>query len=163
MSLLLQGVIPRLFLLNSPNCWRKGNNYIGSITALYTVLVEGDDFNEPVSDTARGILDGHISLSRDLAARNHYPAVDILESVSRVMPDIVDKTHLEAAGRIKSLLAAYREAEDLINIGAYQPGSNPVVDEAISKISSIRNYLKQGIEEKVEFEETCNSLLEIAG
>lgn len=142
---------------------RTGNNYIGSITALYTVLVEGDDFNEPVSDTARGILDGHISLSRDLAARNHYPAVDILESVSRVMPDIVDKTHLEAAGRIKSLLAAYREAEDLINIGAYQPGSNPVVDEAISKISSIRNYLKQGIEEKVEFEETCNSLLEIAG
>lgn len=141
---------------------RTGNNDIGSITALYTVLVEGDDFNEPVSDTVRGILDGHISLSRVLAARNHYPAVDILESVSRVMPEIVDKTHLDAAGRIKSLLASYMEAEDLINIGAYQPGSNPAVDEAISKISSIREYLKQGINEKVESEETCNSLLEIA-
>ena len=140
---------------------RTGNNDIGSITALYTVLVEGDDFNEPVSDTVRGILDGHISLSRVLAARNHYPAVDILESVSRVMPEIVDKTHLDAAGRIKSLLASYMEAEDLINIGAYQPGSNPAVDEAISKISSIREYLKQGINEKVEFEETCNSLLDI--
>jgi len=140
---------------------RTGNNDIGSITALYTVLVEGDDFNEPVSDTVRGILDGHISLSRVLAARNHYPAVDILESVSRVMPEIVDKTHLDAAGRIKSLLASYMEAEDLINIGAYQPGSNPAVDEAISKITSIREYLKQGINEKVEFEETCNSLLDI--
>lgn len=137
---------------------RTGTNQHGTITALYTVLVEGDDFNEPVSDTVRGILDGHIILSRELAARNHYPAVDILGSVSRVMPDITGKEHLEAAGEFRKLLADYRESEDLINIGAYQPGSNVDVDRALNKIDEINSFLKQGIEEKADFKETIASL-----
>ena len=141
---------------------RTGTSDRGSITALYTVLVEGDDFNEPVSDTVRGILDGHIMLSRELASRNHYPAIDVLASVSRVMPEVTDLTHQEAAGEIKKLLSEYRQAEDLINIGAYQPGSNPVVDRAISKIDLINDFLRQGINEKAEYEDTVNRLIEIA-
>lgn len=137
---------------------RTGTNQHGTITALYTVLVEGDDFNEPVSDTVRGILDGHIILSRELAARNHYPAVDILGSVSRVMPDITGKEHLEAAGEFRKMLADYRESEDLINIGAYQPGSNVDVDRALNKIDEINSFLKQEIEEKADFKETIASL-----
>ena len=141
---------------------RTGTSKNGSITALYTVLVEGDDFNEPVSDTVRGILDGHIVLSRELASRNHYPAIDVLASVSRVMPEVTDLTHQEAAGEIKKLLSEYRQAEDLINIGAYQPGSNPVVDRAISKIELINDFLQQGINEKAEYKDTVSSLIEIA-
>lgn len=141
---------------------RTGTNDKGSITALYTVLVEGDDFNEPVSDIVRGILDGHIVLSRDLASQNHYPAVDVLESISRVMPEISDRTHIEAAGEIKKLLSDYRQAEDLINIGAYQSGSNPAVDRAINKIQQIREFLQQDMDEKADFEETINNLIEIA-
>lgn len=141
---------------------RTGTSANGSITALYTVLVEGDDFNEPVSDTVRGILDGHIVLSRDLASRNHYPAIDVLASVSRVMPEVTDLPHQKSAGEIKRLLSEYRQAEDLINIGAYQPGSNPVVDRAISKIGLINEFLQQGINEKAEYTETVNRLIEIA-
>lgn len=140
---------------------RTGTNEKGTITALYTVLVEGDDFNEPISDTVRGILDGHIVLSRDLAARNHYPAIDVLASVSRVMPEIVDKPHLEAAGEFKKLLADYRESEDLINIGAYQPGSNVNVDRALNKIDDINSFLQQGVDEKTDFMATINTLKEI--
>ncbi len=137
---------------------RTGTNAKGTITALYTVLVEGDDFNEPVSDTVRGILDGHIDLSRELASRNHYPAIDVLSSVSRVMTEIADDEHLEAAGELKKMLADYRESEDLINIGAYEPGSNPDVDRALENIDQINDFLHQGITEKTDFENTVNQL-----
>lgn len=137
---------------------RTGNNEQGTITALYTVLVEGDDFNEPVSDTVRGILDGHIALSRELAAKNHYPAVDILNSVSRSMPDIVDKEHQIAIGQFKKILADYMDSEDLINIGAYQPGNNPAVDRALEKIEQLNDFLQQGVEEKVNIEEAVKRL-----
>lgn len=140
---------------------RTGTNENGSITALYTVLVEGDDFNEPISDTVRGILDGHISLSRELAARNHYPAIDVLESVSRVMTEIVDDDHRQAAGDFKRMLSDYNEAEDLINIGAYQPGSNPDVDKALENIEEMKNYLQQGINEKTDFKTSIVSLKNI--
>ncbi len=132
---------------------RAGNSEKGSITGLYTVLVDGDDFNEPITDTARSILDGHIMLSRKLAHRNHYPAVDILQSISRVMSSIASKEHKEAAGKLKNVLATYQEAEDLINIGAYKRGSNPGIDYAISKIEAVNEFLMQDVMEKMEFEE----------
>lgn len=140
---------------------RTGTNDKGAITALYTVLVEGDDFNEPVSDTVRGILDGHISLSRELASRNHYPAVDILESVSRVMTEVTATEHQEAAGEFRKLLSDYYESEDLINIGAYQPGNNPAVDKAINKIKAVNDFLQQDIEEKSDYQTTVQRLMEI--
>ncbi len=141
---------------------RTGTNDVGSITALYTVLVEGDDFNEPVSDTVRGILDGHISLSRELAESGHYPAVDVLSSVSRIMDDLVKKDHLKAAEQIQKWLATYNQSEDLINIGAYEKGSNPGVDKAIEKIDQINSFLRQGIEEKANYEDTVKRLKNIA-
>jgi len=141
---------------------RTGTNALGSITALYTVLVEGDDFNEPVSDTVRGILDGHISLSRELAESGHYPAVDVLSSVSRIMNDLVDKDHLKAAEKVQQWLAAYNQSEDLINIGAYERGSNPEVDKAIEKIGQINSFLRQGIEEKANYHDTVERLKQIA-
>src|SRR6056297_1568660 len=137
---------------------RTGTNDKGTITALYAVLVEGDDFNEPISDTVRGILDGHIDLSRELASRNHYPAIDVLSSVSRVMDDIVNEDHIEAAGELKKMLANYRESEDLINIGAYEEGSNPAVDRAIEHIDDINDFLQQGITEKSNFSQTLQKL-----
>lgn len=137
---------------------RTGNNDQGTITALYTVLVEGDDFNEPISDTVRGILDGHITLSRELAARNHYPAIDVLESVSRVMPEIIAREHLDAVGEFKQMLSNYNEVEDLINIGAYEEGSNPAVDKALTRIEEINDYLCQGIQEKAEYQDTVDRL-----
>ncbi len=140
---------------------RTGTNQHGSITALYTVLVEGDDFNEPISDAVRGILDGHILLSRELADRNHYPAVDVLGSVSRVMPEVTEQAHLAATGEFKKLLADYRASEDLINIGAYQPGSNPAVDRAINKIKEINDFLRQDMTESSALDETINRLKEI--
>jgi flagellum-specific ATP synthase len=130
----------------------------GSITGLYTVLVEGDDFNEPISDAARSILDGHISLSRDLANKNHYPAIDPLQSISRVMVDIVDREHREKAGKILNILATYRKAEDLINIGAYVKGSNPEIDYALSMIGRVNAFLKQDINEIVDFESSRKEL-----
>jgi flagellum-specific ATP synthase len=133
---------------------RAGNTSSkGSITGLYTVLVEGDDLTEPVADTVRSIVDGHIVLSRDLAARGHYPAVDILRSVSRVMNDIVDEKHLSASRSIQSMTAVYEEARDLINIGAYVAGNNPEIDNAIRHIDSINRFLKQGINEKAAIEQ----------
>lgn len=131
---------------------RAGKSETGSITGLYTVLVDGDDFNEPITDTARGILDGHIVLSRAMAHKNHYPAIDILASISRVMSSIVSKEHKTAAGRLKNVLATYTESEDLINIGAYKAGSNPEIDYAIAKIRSINEFLCQGTDEKFELE-----------
>lgn len=140
---------------------RAGNSDKGSITGLYTVLVDGDDFNEPISDSARSILDGHIMLSRKMAHKNHYPAIDILQSISRVMSQIVSNDHKEAAGRLKNVLATYQEAEDLINIGAYKNGSNPEIDYAISKIHSVNDYLKQDVDEKLTFEQEIAMLKEI--
>lgn len=140
---------------------RAGNSDIGSITGLYTVLVDGDDFNEPITDTARSILDGHIVLSRKLGQKNHYPAIDILQSISRVMSSIVEKDHKEAAGKLKKVLATYQDAEDLINIGAYKSGSNEDIDYAISKIKEVNTYLMQDVNEKLGFEEEIGMLKEI--
>src|SRR6056297_3061514 len=153
-----RGYPPSVFAQLPKLLERTGAGAKGTITALYTVLVEGDDFNEPVSDTVRGILDGHIDLSRDLASRNHYPAIDVLSSVSRVMDDIVSEDHIEAAGELKKMLANYRESEDLINIGAYEEGSNPAVDRAIEHIDDINDFLQQGITEKSNFSQTLQKL-----
>lgn len=156
-----RGYPPSVFARLPKLLERTGSGQKGTITALYTVLVEGDDFNEPVSDTVRGILDGHVDLSRELASRNHYPAIDVLSSVSRVMPDIATDEHTEAAGEVKKMLADFREAEDLINIGAYEQGSNPEVDKAIKKIDQINDFLQQDINEKADFSTAVNQLREI--
>jgi flagellum-specific ATP synthase len=140
---------------------RAGNANRGSITGLYAVLVDGDDFNEPISDTARSILDGHIMLSRSLAQLNHYPAIDVLQSISRVMGAVADPKHKKAAGKLKNVLATYSQAEDLINIGAYKPGSNKNIDFAISKIDEVNNFLMQGTMEKFSYEDIINTLEEM--
>lgn len=140
---------------------RAGTSEKGSITGLYTVLVDGDDFNEPITDTARGILDGHIMLDRKLGHKNHYPAIDILQSISRVMSSIATSEHKKLAGKLKSVLATYNEAEDLINIGAYKNGSNPEIDYAIKKIGQVNEFLCQGTEEKFLFEEEVELLAKV--
>jgi flagellum-specific ATP synthase len=140
---------------------RAGRSDKGSITGLYTVLVDGDDFNEPITDTARGILDGHIILSRKLGHKNHYPAIDILQSISRVMSSIATDEHKKYAGRLKNVLATYTEAEDLINIGAYKNGSNKEIDYAIEKIDAVNEFLMQGTYEKFEFGEEIELLKQI--
>lgn len=132
---------------------RAGMAQKGSITGLYTVLVDGDDFNEPITDTARSILDGHIMLSRKLGHKNHYPAIDVLQSISRCMSQIAEKNHKALAGKLKSVLATYNEAEDLINIGAYKKGSNKNIDYAISKIDAVNDFLMQTTDEKFNFED----------
>lgn len=132
---------------------RAGNSEVGSITGLYTVLVDGDDFNEPITDTARGILDGHIVLSRKLGHKNHYPAIDVLASISRCMSSIASPEHKQAAGKLRNVLATYSEAEDLINIGAYKKGSNRDIDYSIEKIGEVNEYLCQGVYEKFTYEE----------
>ena len=137
---------------------RAGRASRGSITGLYTVLVDGDDFNEPITDTARSILDGHIMLDRKLGHKNHYPAIDILQSISRCMSQIAEKDHKQVAGRLKNVLATYNEAEDLINIGAYKSGSNPSIDYAISKIDAVNQFLCQDVDEKFEFETSVSML-----
>ena len=140
---------------------RAGNGESGSITGIYTVLVDGDDFNEPITDTARGILDGHIILSRKLGHKNHYPAIDVLQSISRVMSAVASKEHKTLAGKLKNIMATYNEAEDLINIGAYKSGSNPNIDYAIEKINAVNAFLQQGTDEKFTFEETVAQLKQI--
>lgn len=140
---------------------RAGNLDKGSITGLYTVLVDGDDFNEPISDSARSILDGHIMLSRKFAHKNHYPAIDILQSISRVMGQIVSRQHKEASGKLKNVLATYQEAEDLINIGAYKNGSNQDIDYAISKIQQVNEFLVQDVDDKFSFDQEIELLKEI--
>lgn len=137
---------------------RAGNAQKGSITGLYTVLVDGDDMNEPIADTARGILDGHIVLSRKLGHKNHYPAIDVLQSISRCMSSIATPEHKTVAGKLKNVLATYNEAEDLINIGAYKAGSNPEIDYAISKIQSVNAYLMQDVDSKFQFDEEVTLL-----
>ena len=140
---------------------RAGNSDKGSITGLYTVLVDGDDFNEPITDTARSILDGHIMLDRKLAHRNHYPAIDVLQSISRVMSSIAEKEHKDAAGKLKNVLATYQEAEDLINIGAYKNGSNKNIDYAIEKIDEVNRFLLQETHDKFTFEEILDMMEQI--
>lgn len=130
----------------------------GSITGLYTVLVDGDDMTEPVADSVRSILDGHIVLSRAIAAKNHYPAIDVLNSASRVMRDIISPRHLELAAKTRTVLATYAEAEDLINIGAYSKGSNPQIDYSISKIEAVNNFLKQNFDESTSLGQTKEEL-----
>lgn len=142
---------------------RAGRAAKGSITGLYTVLVDGDDFNEPITDTARSILDGHIVLSRKLGQKNHYPAIDVLASISRCMSAIATKEHKACAGKLRNVLATYNEAEDLINIGAYKRGSNPNIDYAMEKIDVVNGFLCQGVDEKMNIEETLERLKALFG
>jgi len=156
-----KGYTPSVFAALPKLLERTGNFSDGSITGLYTVLVEGDDFNEPISDAMRSILDGHISLSRDLAARNIYPPIDVLNSASRVMMDVTDREQQQLAGKFKELLATYRQAEDLINIGAYKAGSNPKIDEAVAKLDQLLKYQKQQVHDGVSFERSLQDLAAI--
>ena len=154
-----KGYTPSVFTLLPKLCERAGTSAKrGTITGLYTVLVEGDDANEPIADALRSILDGHINLTRDLANQGHYPAIDVLSSISRVMDDIIDPTHRKHANKLKETLAVYRKAEDLINIGAYVAGSNPKIDYAIEMIEKINRYLKQDIDETTDFTESISLL-----
>lgn len=156
-----KGYTPSVFAKLPKLLERAGTSDIGSITGLYTVLVEGDDMDEPIADAARSILDGHIVLSRKLAAKNHYPAIDILSSISRVMNSVVTDEHKKIARKLIETLAVYHEAEDLINIGAYSKGANPKIDYAIDKINEINSFLQQGIGEKAPFDDTLNRIKEI--
>lgn len=140
---------------------RAGRASKGSITGLYTVLVDGDDFNEPITDTARSILDGHIVLSRKLGNKNHYPSIDVLQSISRCMSQIVRREHKQLAGKLKSVLATYNEAEDLINIGAYKAGSNTGIDYAIQKIDAVNAFLCQEVDERFDYEQTLELLIKL--
>jgi len=156
-----RGYTPSVFATLPKLLERAGTSSKGSITGIYTVLVDGDDFNEPISDAVRGILDGHIVLSRSLAHKNHYPAIDILASISRLMNDIVTPKHKALAGKVKSILSVYSEAEDLINIGAYSKGNNPKIDEALKYINQIEEFLKQDVGEKIDFDNTIEALEKI--
>ncbi|RII36179.1 flagellar protein export ATPase FliI [Clostridium chromiireducens] len=154
-----KGYTPSVFAKLPKLMERSGTSSHGSITAFYTVLVDGDDFNEPIADAVRGILDGHIVLSRSLAHKNHYPAIDILNSVSRLMNQIAPKELKEAASLARDLLATYKDSEDLINIGAYVKGSNKKIDMAISYNDALNKFLRQGIDEKSSYKETENTLM----
>jgi flagellum-specific ATP synthase/type III secretion protein N (ATPase) len=148
----MKGYTPSVFANLARLLERAGTGMTGTITAFYTVLVEGDDLTEPVTDTVRGTLDGHIVLSRELAAENHYPAIDVLQSVSRVMPSITTGEHRAAAGRLRELLARYRRSRDLVTIGAYQRGSDPGLDEALNRLPGIEAFLRQRPEEPANLE-----------
>lgn len=137
---------------------RSGNFQKGSITGVYTVLVEGDDTNEPIADTVRGILDGHIVLSRKLANSNHFPAIDINASISRLMNDIVAPEHLTLAARVRDVMGIYEKNADLVSIGAYKAGTNPRLDYAISKIDGINQFLTQGVNEAFSYEEDLEAM-----
>jgi flagellum-specific ATP synthase len=154
-----RGYPPSVFALLPRLVERAGRTATGSITAFYTVLVEGDDTNEPVSDTVRGLIDGHTILSRKIAAKGHYPAIDVLESISRLMTDIVSPEQRQAIMVFRELLSAYREHEDLISIGAYRAGANPSVDTAIALMPEINRYLKQGIGERATVDSAREDLL----
>ncbi|MBI1345894.1 FliI/YscN family ATPase [bacterium] len=157
-----RGYPPSVFALLPRLLERSGRNSRGSITGLYTVLVEGDDTNEPISDTVRGILDGHVVLSRRLAQQGHFPAIDVLASLSRLMSELASPEQKQAALTIRQLMAAYQQSEDLITIGAYQTGSNPLVDTAIQMKPAIDHFLKQRVDEKSSLQETCDVLIKLA-
>lgn len=154
-----KGYTPSVFAKLPKLMERSGTSENGSITAFYTVLVDGDDFNEPIADAVRGILDGHIVLSRSLAHKNHYPAIDILNSVSRLMNSIAPMEHIKAASIARDLLATYKESEDLINIGAYVKGSNNKIDLAISYHDKLEEFLRQTVHEKSDFDESISNLI----
>jgi flagellar biosynthesis/type III secretory pathway ATPase len=141
---------------------RAGRGQAGSITGFYTILVEGDDMNEPVSDTVRSILDGHLILSRRLATQSHYPAIDLTQSISRLMNDIVDEGHQKMARELVRLLAVYGEVEDLVNIGAYAAGANPEVDLAVAMHGEIQKFLRQGMDEGVLLAQAQTELAELS-
>jgi flagellum-specific ATP synthase len=157
-----KGYTPSVFAMLPRLLERSGTSAVGSITGLYTVLVEGDDMNEPIADAVRSILDGHIVLSRKLAHQNLYPAIDVLESVSRLMIDVVTPEHLGSANRVEEILATYRESEDLINIGAYNKGTNPKIDVAIDRIAAINALLRQNISEASGFDATVQAVEKLA-
>ena len=157
-----KGFTPSVFSMLPKFLERAGTSATGSITGIFTVLVDGDDMDEPIADAARSILDGHIVLARRLAQQNHFPAVDVLQSISRCMPDVVAKEHMSNAGRMKDLAAAYRENEDLIQIGAYAPGSSERVDRAIKIHEPLAVFLRQDRTEKVSFDDTVKRLSELA-
>ncbi len=154
-----KGYTPSVFADLPKLLERSGNSELGSITALYTVLVDSDDMNEPIADAVRGILDGHIILDRKIAQKGHYPAIDVLQSISRIMIDIVSKNHLKSSDNLKRLLAAYKDSEDLINIGAYKNGTNQLVDKAIEYYPIIQDFTKQEVDELSEYDESINKLI----
>ncbi len=157
-----RGYTPSVFAMLPRLLERAGtSNGAGSITGLYTVLVEGDDMNEPVADTVRGILDGHIVLSRRLAGRGHYPAIDILQSISRSMSDIVSPEHMRLAAEMREVLASYQDAEDLITIGAYKSGQNPRVDRAVQRIDAVHSFLRQQVNEPVSLVDSWQAMAEV--
>lgn len=158
-----RGYPPSVFATLPKLMERVGMNDKGSITALYTVLVEGDDMTEPIADETRSILDGHIILSRALASANHYPAIDVLASASRVMNNVTAPEHRKAAGRMRELMAKYAEVELLVKIGEYQQGADKVADEAIAKIDAIRSFLKQGTRERIEITNAVNEMCNLTG
>lgn len=158
-----RGFPPSVFSTLPKMMERAGCSKDGSITALYTVLVEGDDMTEPIADETRSILDGHIILSRKMAAANHYPAIDVLASVSRLMSAIASPEHIKAAGKVRSMLSKYQEVELLVRIGEYKQGSDPAADEAISKVEAINDFLKQGLQEKSNLEDAIAGLQRLAG
>lgn len=153
-----RGYTPSVFAILPKLLERTGTCEIGTITGLYTILVEADDMNEPITDTCRSILDGHIALSRSLAEKGHYPAIDVLASISRLMPDIVGEEHISAAQQMREVLSVYRDAEDLINIGAYVPGSNPKIDYARGIIDQVNGYLRQQVDDKTAFDDSVSRL-----
>ena len=158
-----RGFPPSVFATLPKLMERTGMSDVGSITAMYTVLVEGDDMTEPVADETRSILDGHIILSRKLAAANHFPAIDVLASTSRVMNSITSDEHLRAAGKLRELMAKYEEIELLVKVGEYQQGSDAVADEALYKMDAIKQFLKQGTTDFASFDRTVQQLRQIIG
>jgi flagellum-specific ATP synthase len=156
-----RGYPPSVFALLPKLLERAGTSSEGTITGLYTVLVEGDDLNEPVTDTVRGIIDGHIILSRKIAAQNQYPSIDVLSSVSRVMPQVMEAAQMDYARQFRTILANYEDAKDLIDIGAYKPGANPKVDEAIRLIGPCTEFIRQGTSEKIDFTTALTAVQEI--
>jgi flagellum-specific ATP synthase len=156
-----RGYTPSVFAILPKLLERAGNSDTGSITGLYTVLVDGDDMNEPIADAVRGILDGHIILSRKLAGKGHYPAIDIMNSASRVMPAVVEDGHLKASMKLKELMSIYKDSEDLINIGAYKYGASKKIDTAIDKIGDIESFLKQGVHDNISYEDVKSTLVGI--
>jgi flagellum-specific ATP synthase len=155
----IKGYPPSIFSWLQRVLERSGNSPRGSITALYTVLMEGDDINDPVVDTVRGIVDGHIFLSRKIAEMNHYPAIDILGSISRLFPEITTEEHQQAASKLRKLMALYRENKDLIDVGMYNPGSNPKLDIAIELMPQINAFLQQRISDSVTMDSTISTLI----
>ena len=153
-----KGYTPSVFAMLPRLMERAGTSEKGSITAIYTVLVDGGDMDEPIADAARGILDGHLALSRDLAAKNHYPCIDVGHSVSRLFSVVASEEHKEAAGKMREVLARYSEAEDLINIGAYVKGSNPKIDDAIDKIDNVNSFLRQRTNDECLFDDSIKTL-----